>query len=184
MIDYNDIYEKWVTFLSRSAEERSEVLACLHEETQNGFDLITQVALDDISDKYDIFKDQSEDLKTDIHFTLSLFVYAGYFLYLIEKEINPYEGTLKTRKSTTNLAQEWIAYTDSDTESLIEKTKISPVLMSFLSQMRDDYSNRLLTLYPEFLDFPYKIFAQAEQILFWAAFQGYFLGTLENKRTQ
>ena len=182
MPDYNEVYEKWWEFISQEPEARTEYVNMLDKRVQDGFNLITQIVVDEL--KAGIENDElNDELMENLEFTTSILVYSGYFLYLIENSIDPESKN----ESHEKLVEKWLESVAKEQEEILEKEEVvkifadvNHVIRGLQQLLVNEYMNRIILLNPDLSNKPYHVIGTIESYFTWAVFQAYRLAHTED----
>lgn len=179
MIDYKDVWVKWMTFLNMDLKFRKEFLESLNLEVMKGFDVVAQIATEEVEIDFSD-KKTFNDIKLELGAIFSHSVWAGYALFLVFEGIDPEKENLIANTATGELGNIWMDSHEKDKgKSYI--SKIDPFLSMFIEKNTALLINQLFLQYPTIQKSPYSQVAGIEIFSNWAAHQGYIFGMIEKE---
>ena len=176
MRDCKSIWERWYTLINTDSAKKT--LDLLHLEVHKGFDVITQISIEELQNK--LKKELFDSIKEDLEMSLAICIWNGYALFLTDNNLDPVKDNFVARTETNELGNKWMEnYTKDQSKELL--MNIDPVLSMFLEKVMQNELNKLFYTKPEVADSPYKEVGHIENFYIWASHQGYILGLLENQ---
>lgn len=176
MKDYKAIWQKWYTLLNTNASQQT--LDSLHIEVRTAFDIISQVGLEEL--QHHLNQQFFEQIKNTLKLSLTLCIWNGYALFLVENNLDPIKDNFIAKEETNELGNEWMENYNKDKfkNAIME---IDPVLSMFLEKAIQNEMNKLIAEQPTVLNSSYKEIGHIENFYTWSCHQGFILGMLENK---
>ncbi len=180
-MDYKKFWDRWISLTLLSEEDRHALIEHLHEEVTSGITALAALANAQMGKLIaDAEYGKSEEYLKAVAPVTALAALDGYFLALMERDINPDTENLATRTTTKGLGKRWSdGHSTDQNRSYIDR--IDPVVVLMLERIYDLRVNQILSFHPEIVEEPYKLTEKLHQYIGWAVYQGYVLGVLEHE---
>jgi len=176
--EVTSVYNRWSALAELSPQDLQKIFDQLPVQIKAATDVLTKIGVEDadeilnrteISDK--------EHYLESIGAVVAGSAFFGYALFLLSKNINPESADFNGLVGD-DFEQKWTEHFEkNECEELIQK--IDPLFLLILNKSTELFINRLLALYPNSVDLPYKITERIHQHINWALHQGFVLGTMQ-----
>jgi hypothetical protein len=175
--NYEDIWKRWLLFLTVDIKKRKEILDAIHIEVKQGFDVVIKIAVEESEQQIEN-KVLFGEIKNFYEASLSLCVFYGYSLFLVDNHIDPIKENLLINSETNELGNRWMEEHEKDQHRELI-LKIDPILSLFLEKIKQDELNKMLVEYEMLRSASYRDVNMLDTFLNWSSHQGFILAMLE-----